>query len=179
MTLTESMNRHQACNDTIVPHKPHRTKVAELQEGAMSSETPQVSCALLAADLQHRRLLVMYINRRRPQATWSHATTCLQGAAACSLSGLQRGILEVLGARALPGQDDHTSGMKVSPNEVQGRTMQRHRPAIHRFPGAGRHDLDGGYTHVLAVTGSAHSQAPPIPHTDGADRQDCDTRTTT
>jgi hypothetical protein len=60
MALTESMNRHQACNDTIVPHKPHRTEVAEVQEGAMSSETPRVSCGLLAADLQHRRLLLSF-----------------------------------------------------------------------------------------------------------------------
>jgi hypothetical protein len=179
MRLTESMNRHQTCKETNAPRKPRQTNVAMVQDACIPSEPLQGSSALLAANLQNRGALAIRINRRQPQATWPKASTCLQGTATCNLAELRREILDVLGTRALLGQDYRTAWAKVRPDAAQGRTTKRHRPAIHGFPGAGRHHLEGGETHVLAVTSSAHSQAPPIPLTDAADRQDCDIRTAT
>ena len=177
MMLTESMNQDQAYQGTITARKPPRTKVAGVQEGRMTSGPPQASCALFMANLPARRASAIHINRRYPQATWPNAPTCIQVTVTCSLSELRPGILEILETRALPGHDRRTSWTKVRPIGARSRTTKRRRPAIHGFPGAGPHDLEGGQAHVLAVTGSAHSQAPPISYTDGADCQNRDTRT--
>ena len=92
----------------------------------------------------------------------------------CSLSMLGRGILSVSGPCGLLGTDRHTPWANVRPNGAQRSITQKHRLAIYGAPRAGRHDVEGGQAHVLAVPGSAHSQAPPIAHTDGAARQASD-----
>lgn len=177
MMRTESMNQGHACQATIAARKPRRTQGAGVQEGCMPSEPPQASGAQFAANLHNRRAFAIHINRRHLPATWPSATTSRRGIAICSLSELRRAILAVLGPRALPGPDHHTPWAQVRPSGAQRSITPRHRPAIDGVPGAGRHDVEGGQAYVLAVPGSAHSQAPPMARTDGAARQDHDART--
>jgi hypothetical protein len=134
MMLTESTNRNHACQETITVRQPQRTNVARVQERCMTSEPQQASCLRLAATPQDRRALAIHIKRRHPQATWLNATTCMQVTATCSLSELRRGILDVLGTRALSRQDRHIPGAKVRPIGAQSKTTKRHRPTIHGFP---------------------------------------------
>ena len=174
---TESGNQGRACQATIAARKPRRTKVAGVQEGCMPSEPPQAPRARFAANLHNRRAFATRINKRHLHVTRPSAMTSRPVIAMCSLSELWRGILAVLGPRVLLGPDRHTPWTQVRPNSAQRRITPRHRPAINGVPGARRPYFEGGQTRVLAVSGSAHSQAPPMAHTDGAAGQDHDART--
>jgi hypothetical protein len=177
MMLTESINRGHACQVTIAARKPPRTAVTRVQEGCVPCGPPQASYAGLAAHLHNRRAFAICGNRRQRHTTWPSATTYRQVLAMRSFSTPWQGMHEALALRALPGPDRHTPWVRVCPNGAQGRITPRHRPAIDDVLEAGRHYGRGGQAHVLAVPGAAPSQAPPISHTDGAARQDHDSRT--
>jgi hypothetical protein len=177
MMLTESINQDHVCQATIAVGKPRQNKVAEVQEQWMPSEPPQASGAWLVAHLHNRRAFAIHINHRRLHAAWPSATASMQVSAIGSLPELRRGMLAIWGRRALPGPDRHAPSAKVCPNGAQDRIAPRHRPAICAVPGPGRRNVEGGQAHVLEVPGSAHSQAPPISHADGAAQQDRDSRT--
>jgi len=175
--LIESMNRGYACQVTVAARTPRRTNVARVQGGCMPSEPPQASCARFAANLHTRRVFAIHTGRRHLHATWPSATTARQALAIWSLSERRRGILAASGTRALPRPDRHTPWAKARPKGAQRGVTQRHRPAVYGVLEAGRHDGAGGQAHVLAVTGSAYSQAPPMAHADGAARRDHGART--
>jgi hypothetical protein len=175
--LTESINQDHVCQALIAVGKPQQTTVAGVQERWMPYERPQTSCARLAAGLRNRRVSAVHSNRGHLHAAWPSATTSGQVGAMCSLPELRRGMRAVWGPRARPGPDRHAPWAKVRRNGVQERITPRFRPAICGVPGAGRRHVEGGQAHVLEVPGSAHSQAPPLSHADGAARQDRDSRT--
>ena len=168
MMLIEAINPNHGCQATIAVGHPRPSKVARVQERWMPSEPPQASGARLAADLHNRRAFASHSKPRHLHAAWPSATASRQVSAIGSLPELRRGRLAVWGPRALPGPDCHAPSVKVCPNGVQDRIAPRHRPAICGVPGPGRRNVEGGQAHVLEVPGSAHPQAPPISHADGA-----------
>jgi hypothetical protein len=177
MMLTESINQDHVCQATMVVGKPRQTKVAGVQEKWMPSGPPQASGALLAADLHNRRAVAIHINHRRLHAAWPSATASIQVSAICSLPELRRGMLAVWGPRALPGPDRQAPTAKVRRNCAQDRIAPRYTIAICGVPEAGCRNVEGGQAHVLEVSGSAHPQAPPMSHADGAAQQDRASRT--
>ena len=124
----ESIDRGHACRVAIVARKLPRTTVSRAQEGCLPSETPQASCAGLAAHLHNRRSFAIYINRRPQHTTWPSATTSRQSLAMHNVSKLWQGMRAVLGLRARPGPDRHTPWAKARPNGAQRRITPRHRP---------------------------------------------------
>jgi hypothetical protein len=66
------------------------------------------------------------------------------------------------GATATEGPQDGLAA-KARPDGVQREIMYRGRTAIHGLRKTERYRLEGGFRHVLAIAGSPHSQAPPIP----------------
>jgi hypothetical protein len=177
MMLTESINPDHVCQATIAVGQPRQTKVAEVQEQWMPSGPPQASGARFAADLHNRRAFAIHINHRRLHAAGPSATASRQVSAIGSLPELRRGMLAVWGPRALPGPDRHAPSAKICPNGAHERSTPRSRPAICVVPGPGRRNVEGGQAYVLEVPGSAHPQAPPISHADGAAQQDRDSQT--
>jgi hypothetical protein len=175
--LTESINQDPVCQATIAVGKPQQMKVAGVQKRWMPYEPPQASCTRLAVDLYNQQAVANHINHRHPHAAWLSATPWRQVSATYRLRGLRRDMLAVWGPHALPGLERHALWAKVRRTCAQERITPRYRSVTWGVPGAGRRQVEGGQAHVLEVPGSAHSQAPPISHADGAAHQDHDSRT--
>jgi hypothetical protein len=91
----------------------------------------------------------------------------LLAALEAGLQDLRQRFLAALVTSALPVQDRYTYAAKAGHDGGRSETTYRSRLAIRRLLGTGRYHLEGGLKHVPGITGSAHSQAPPIPHIGG------------
>jgi hypothetical protein len=80
------------------------------------------------------------------------------------LQDLRQRFLKALVAKALLMQGQCRYDAKACPDGGCSATTYSSRSAIRYLLGTGRHYFEGGLRHVPAIAGSAHSQAPPIPH---------------
>jgi hypothetical protein len=131
----------------------------------------------LKENIEQLKLRLTKVAKVREGAMPAERPQELLSASEAGLQDQRQRFLAALVTSALPVQGRYTYAANARHDGGRSETTYRSRLAIRRLLGTGRYHLEGGLKHVPGITGSAHSQAPPIPHIGGEGSRSRRTRT--